>query len=491
MVLGAGRDPGWVPSLPAEPGSSPSGPAGSRFAAVPGAPGVWLEVPAARGGAVEALLPAVTMLLHSARDRSRIAGELAVRREEVELLYSVSEILGRTVSLGDAARMIVSEVSEVVGARRASLMVFDERGAVLRTIAATGFDAAVTVPVSRDDPESVAARAFREQRVAQRGPEWAAAGGDARGRGYQGGAYLSVPVCHAVPGLPTRCVGVINFTDREGEDRFTPAERRLVTVVANLIAVAIENARLVSRERQQQRVRRELELAHDLQLRLLPAPAVLHGDAEVAARCVPAEWVGGDFYTFSRLGRGRVGVMLGDVSSHGFSAALVSALVLSAAGIHAGAAVTPDEALAALLESLTPELATTEMYLTVFYGVLDRAGGRLTWANAGHPHAFRLGPDGAERLGATAPPLGLAGTGTIGRRQLPWNAADDLLCLWTDGLVEARSATGEPFGEARLLALLQGVRREPPARILERVMAAVQEFAAGRGDDRSLLVLRL
>ena len=62
--------------------------------------------------------------------------------------------------------------------------------------------------------------------------------------------------------------------------------------------------------------------------------------------------VGGDFYTFTRLGHGRVGVMLGDVSSHGFSAALVMALVMSAAGIHAGAGNTPDETLAALLESL-------------------------------------------------------------------------------------------------------------------------------------------
>ena len=90
----------------------------------------------------------------------------------------------------------------------------------------------------------------------------------------------------------------------------------------NHASVSIENARLVARERTVQRLRRELELASALQLRLLPSPAVLHGDALVAAKCVQADWVGGDFYTWSRLGRGRVGVMLGDVSSHGFSAAL-------------------------------------------------------------------------------------------------------------------------------------------------------------------------
>ena len=141
--------------------------------------------------------------------------------------------------------------------------------------------------------------------------------------------------------------------------------------VANQIGAAVENARLVERDAQQQRLQRELELAHDLQLKLLPSPAVLQGDAEVAARCLPADSVGGDFYTFSRLGRGRVGVMLGDVASHGFSAALVMALVMSAAGIHAATSTTPDETSAALLDSLSTELARTEMHFSVFYGVLD------------------------------------------------------------------------------------------------------------------------
>jgi sigma-B regulation protein RsbU (phosphoserine phosphatase) len=199
--------------------------------------------------------------------------------------------------------------------------------------------------------------------------------------------------------------------------------------------------------------------------------------------------VGGDFYTFTRLGRGRVGVMLGDVSSHGFAAALVMALVVSAAGIHAGASVTPDETLTAMLESLAPELSRTEMYLTVFYGVVDPAG-TLTYSNAGHPHAFCVGSRGADRLDATAPPLGLAAAGDIGRRQVKWQR-EDLLCLWTDGLADARSAGGEPFGEARLLEAIARRRELPPEEIVDGVMKEVERFAQRRGDDRTLLVLRL
>jgi sigma-B regulation protein RsbU (phosphoserine phosphatase) len=377
-------------------------------------------------------------------------------------------------------------VSAVVGARRASIMVHDDHLGTLRAVAALGFETAGLDPVSVADPGSVAARVFREQCVVSGQPDGR---GPTTGRGYDGQAYLSVPIRYAAPGAPARCVGVISFTDRAAGGPFSEGDKRLVTAIANLVGVAIEHARLVDRERTGERVRRELQLAADLQLRILPSPAVLHGDAQVAARCIPAEWVGGDFYTFARLGRGRVGVMIGDVSSHGFSAALVMALVVSAAGIHAGASVTPDETLTAMLESLAPELARTEMYLTAFYGVVDPAG-TLTYSNAGHPHAFRLGTGTPERLDATAPPLGLAAAGDIGRRQVPW-ARDDLLCLWTDGLADARAIGGEPFGEARILDAIARRREGPPEEIVSGVMEDVDRFAQRRGDDRTLVVLRL
>jgi phosphoserine phosphatase RsbU/P len=388
----------------------------------------------------------------------------------------------------------VREVSTVVGAKRASIMVFDDAAGVLRTVAARGFGVDGLSPVAVDDDCSVAAKVYREQRTIVYDPaELEDAPGDCGGdRGYKGRAYLSVPICYGVPGSPLRCIGVINLTDRIGGDRFTPGDRKLVSAVANQIGAAVENSKLVERDLRQQQLRREMQLAHDLQLKLLPSPAVLHGDAEVAARCLPAESVGGDFYTFTRLGRGRVGVMLGDVASHGFSAALVMALVLSAAGIHAAASVTPDETLSALLDSLSTELADTEMYFSVFYGVLDPLTGRLAYASAGHPYAFRVPRFGEpERLESTAPPLGLATPGSIQQRQVPWSVGHDLLVLWTDGMVDARNEQGEPFGEQRLLAEVGARRNESPEAIVEAVLAAAEAFGAHPVDDRTLLVLRI
>ncbi|HET7240783.1 MAG TPA: SpoIIE family protein phosphatase, partial [Gemmatimonadales bacterium] len=414
LRIAGGADPGWSPPIPRSPGLVPTPQGSSWLTPIEEIEGFWLGVQAEgeeamRAGA-ERVLPVVEALLDAERQRAYIAEELTSRYEEIDLLYAISEILGQTVRLEEATQTIVREVASVVGARRASIMVFDEAGGVLRTVAARGFGTDGLLPVSVDDDCSIAARVYRERRIIAHDP--AHPEGDATecgdDRGYKGDAFLSVPICYGAATAPLRCVGVINLTDRIGGDRFTLGDRKLVAAIANQIGAAVENARLVERDARQQRLRRELELAHDLQLKLLPRPSVLQGDAEVAARCYPADSVGGDFYTFSRLGRGRVGVMLGDVASHGFSAALVMALVMSAAGIHAAASVTPDETLSALLDSLSTELAETEMYFSVFYGVLDPLAGRLAYANAGHPYAFRVPRFGdPERLESTAPPLGL------------------------------------------------------------------------------------
>lgn len=419
-------------------------------------------------------------------ETTHLTEELATRYEEIDLLYTLNDILGQALRLEDAAGTIIRAVSDVVGAARASLAVLDADAGLLRTVAVQGFDGSAAGHIPLDDPVSVAARAVREGE-----PQVGDAGQRHAGRGYRGGAYMSVPITYRTPGGASRCVGVINLTDRIREGRFTATDQKLVTAAANQIGAAIELAGLMARQREQQRLQDQLEVAHHLQRSLLPSPDVLRGDAEVAVRCFPAEQVGGDFYYFNRLGLGLVGVMVGDVSSHGISAAIVMAAVMSAAGIHAAGGDAPDKALTALGGSLFAKLESSDTYLTVFYGILDPINRRLTWANAGHPHAFRFPADGApERLEATATPLGL-GTMEIGCRAVAWTAGRDLLCVWTDGLVDAENQAGERFGEARLLALLSTRRAWNPELIVADVMAQADAFSPHPADDRTLLVLRL
>jgi hypothetical protein len=306
LRLACGDDPGWVPERPTSEGQIPTPVGPSWFVPVPENEGLWLEIHGegtrATGTPRAALAaPLLERMLSTERDATRLWEELTVRYAEIDLLYAISEILGQTVRLEEAARTILRQVARVVGRARASIMVYDDQANLLRVVASQGFDKTQAPALSPDDPVSIAARVFRDQRVVAGEASPSAGRKSTRHPGYRGNAFLSVPINYAAPGAPARCIGVINLTDSLDSDRFTPRDRKLVTAVANQIGAAIENARLAAREREQQRLEDELALAHDLQLRLMPEPSVLKGAANVAVRCEPVASVGGDFYTFLRL----------------------------------------------------------------------------------------------------------------------------------------------------------------------------------------------
>jgi sigma-B regulation protein RsbU (phosphoserine phosphatase) len=439
------------------------------------------------GGADRAGL-LLSHLLGTERDSLVLIQQLHDRLEEIELLYTISETLGRTIGLAESARTIVREVATVVGARRASILVHDPAHQVLRPVAGWGVEVQRFDPVRADDPSSVAARVFRERRVIEFNPtEGAEAPGGDGERTYRGAAFISVPILYPQPEGPPRAIGVLSVTDRVGTDAFSEGDKRLLAAVANQVGASIENQRLVERDREQQRLRREVELARDLQMKLLKPRYA--GHADVAARCRQADEVGGDFYHIIRLPEHRLGVMLGDVSSHGFPAALIMALVLSAAGIHAEEAGSPEDVLRLLLDSVGEDLRETEMYLTLFYGVTDREGGVLRYANAGHPHAFVLRGDGrAERLRATTPPLGLGPTESFAGVETTWARGGDTLVLCSDGVTDAEGPEGK-FGEERVLALVREARGRGSDAAVSAVFEALEAFNGGNRDDRSVLVL--
>jgi sigma-B regulation protein RsbU (phosphoserine phosphatase) len=474
------------------PGERPPNGDGASFQPIPEIADTWLEV---NGQGAVQLAEVVGAVMQAEVETSQVAAELSGRYEEIDLIYTISEILGHTIRLDEAASRILREVSAVVRARRATLLVHDPRAHVLRLVAARGVELGEMDPIEVDDPKSIAARVFREMRIISYDPTDPRAHGPPNPieRGYKGHAFLSVPVVYASPGRVPTPIGVINLTDRTGEDAFTAGDRKLVAAIANQIGAAIENARLVERDLGQQRVRRELELAHDLQLKLLPSPAVVATKADVAARCRPAESVGGDFYNLLSLHGERVGVMIGDVSSHGFGAALIMALAMAASGIHAETAESPHEALRRLEMSLAEELEETEMFLTLCYAVVDPANGRLTYANAGHPHAFLVSTDDGAitRLEATRPPLGLGAGGQ--ERSMPFERGKAVLCLFTDGLADARGPNGERFGEQRVLSHVVNLRSRPARHILEAVFTDIAAFTGGApaNDDRTLVLLKI
>jgi sigma-B regulation protein RsbU (phosphoserine phosphatase) len=469
-------------------------PSGQRLVAViPGPKRAWLTVGpcAASTHTLESylkfLLPVVGQYLQASMEVEHAANELAERYEEINLLYTISEILGRTVTLEEAAATILTEISETVGARRASILVHDRVTDTLQVVAALGVSPLEAPPIAADDQCSVSARVFRTQhpQIVEANEMRCAAE-----ESYRRGAMLSVPIMWTTPegGEP---LGVVNLSDRRAGHPFTAGDQKLVAAIATQIGTAIQNARLVRASLNQQRLVSEMQLAHDLQMRLLPDPGVVAPHATVAARVVPADSVGGDLYNLFRLPQGRTGIMIGDVSGHGYRAALIMALAMSASAIHAQTTADPGETLNALLASLREELATTEMFISTFYAVIDPERNQLLYANTGHPHAFVIGTTGSvERLPALDPPLGMVeaspSTGTRAWRP------DELLLLFTDGISEARNRQDDRLGESAVLELVLRHRASTPAEILAIVFEALNQHIGDtpRRDDLTLVLVR-
>jgi phosphoserine phosphatase RsbU/P len=182
--------------------------------------------------------------------------------------------------------------------------------------------------------------------------------------------------------------------------------------------------------------------------------------------------------------------MIGDVSSHGFGAALIMALTMSAVAIHASEGDPPAEVLRRIHRAIAEELETTEMHLALFYGVIDPGEGRIVYANAGHPHAFRISAGGAERLGATCLPLGIALEEQLIEAEVRWNGGEDTLLLFTDGLSDALGI-GEVAGERRLLEEVVARAAGPAEEVVEHIFAMSEVMAGDIRDDRTAVFVRV
>jgi len=464
------------------------------IAAIPGPRRAWLVIGPAANPSVrldrqlQFLLPVVGQFMQASLEVEHAANELAERYEEINLLYTISEILGRTVSLEEATSRILLEISETVGARKATLLVHDVTAKALIAVAAIGVPADKVPAIPVDDQASVSAKVFRTCHptiVEQDQMIW-----DGE-KSFRKGAMLSVPIMWTSPRGGAEPLGVVNLSDRRSGQPFSAGDQKLISAIATQIGTAIQNARLVRESLSQQRLRQEMQHAHDLQMRLLPNVETVAPNAAVAARVVPAESVGGDLYNLFHLGPGKTGVMIGDVSGHGYQAALIMALTMSASAIHAQTTADPGETLSALLASMRDELATTEMFISLFYGVVDRNAGRLRYANAGHPHAFVIPKSGkVERLPALNPPLGM-GTDNPRGTSRPWTTGDMLL-LFTDGVSDARNRQGERLGEEKVVEMARQHREELPASILDRVFELLDQHTGDtqRRDDLTIVVLR-
>lgn len=308
--------------------------------------------------------------------------------------------------------------------------------------------------------------------------------------------FASCEKCLAVPiSVAGRRLGILAVADKESRDGrvldFTVADARLLSLFANQAAAAIETARLHQAAIEQERLERELELAAAIQREILPRFLPEVAGVELAASNLPTRQVGGDYYDFFPLSRGRLGFVVADVSGKGIPAALLVSTVHAAFHLQIDEAKTIAE-LVSRIDRHLQRYAATHKFLTLFFGLFEPDTGVLTYVSAGHNPAL-LQPAGGQMtyLPSTGVPLGMLPQASW-RQETVTLSPGDLLCVYTDGLTEAVNARDEEFGLERLAAIVAAGAGSPLKSLCDRILAEVAGFARDmpQYDDQTLLLLR-
>jgi phosphoserine phosphatase RsbU/P len=290
-----------------------------------------------------------------------------------------------------------------------------------------------------------------------------------------------------------RRIGVLYLDSREKGTLMSSSTRAALETLATEAAVAIENARLYRETMEKARMEQEMKIAAEIQQALLPKMARTGSFFAAAAASIPCRSIGGDFYDYVDLPGGALGFALGDVAGKGPPAALLSAMMQGIFAAQAATSDSPSQTISRVNMALYRR-GIESRFVTLMYGVIA-PDGRLTYCNAGHNPPLILSRSGAaptvRRLECGGPIVGLFETATFDEETVNLTSGDWLI-VFSDGVSEAMSASGDEYGETRIVSCVEGHKSMEPRQLLEALFADVRDFTRGapQSDDITAMVLR-
>jgi len=417
-------------------------------------------------------------------ENARLYARVTRQAQTLEVLNEIAVELASILDLNPLLERVGQLLRRLIDYQMFSIMLLDEKGETLVTRYAWRFGY-VHAPIRRVSINSgIVGAAVSEWRPINvpdvtKDPRYLPMNPETR-------SELIVPLFYK-----GHIIGVLDL-EHTRPGFFNEEHERMLTTLGAQIAIAIENARLYQAvHRQERQHEKDIAMAREVQLRLLPTEAPSHPHADMAVRFLPARTIGGDLYDFLDYGPNRTAIVLGDVSGKAAPAALFAALV---SGImRAAAAQQPEPAtMLRLLNDALQERKLDSQYVTMLFALWNDENQTLQVANSGavQPVFCRAGqsiPVKAEGF-----PLGMFPDVTYEEFSVACQPGDAIVFV-SDGILDAENEKEEMYGEDRLAGLLCSSREMPASEIAEAILADVTRFqgAKDRFDDETIIVLRV
>jgi len=399
---------------------------------------------------------------------------------DLELLAAIGQDFAASAAMGETLANAVRQIMQYMQTEAASIFLLDPAGHTLSCVACAG-------PVQIEGLSIAAGQGIVGRAVASRCVQMVrdvAADGGFSGAvdaltGFRTRSILCAPLQ-----IKGEMLGALEVINRHSDDGlFDENDRQLLQALAGMVSLAVHNARMAEALVEQERMRRELDLAREIQRGLLPQPI---DGVPVHGLNVPANEVSGDFFDYFPVADGRVLWGIGDVSGKGMNAALLMAKTIALLRCLGKRESDPARLLAQLNDEIA-ETARLGMFVTMIAGIYEPASGTIALANAGHqPALWRRGDGSYAEIDGGGPPLGVLSGVEYATQRIALE--DGRLYLYTDGVTEGRTAQGTMLELSGLQTLLE---RHPgsPQEQLEAVAAALTHPGRRLHDDLTLMVL--
>ncbi len=273
--------------------------------------------------------------------------------------------------------------------------------------------------------------------------------------------------------------GILLFTLTENQNSFSAKQQHFAFILSNQAAIALENAMLYEGIKEQERIKRELEIAREVQQKLLPRQMPKIRGFEIDGICQSAQEVGGDYFDFFQLDENNLGIVVADVSGKGTSASFYMAEVKGMMMQLCFQNISPKQVLIEINRRLYNDL-DRRMFVTLIYGILNTLKATFTFCRAGHNAALHLGNESSKQF-LTPSGIGLGlDPGELFNDKLEEMCIrlrkDDLLLLYTDGVTEAMNHRQEEYGEKRLFTCLKSIKAKNVIEQKKELLDSIHKF---------------